>query len=38
MLIEHIAIWTNRLERSKDFYETYFQASAGRKYHNHQKD
>ena len=34
MQIEHIAIWTTHLERLKDFYETYFQAKAGNKYHN----
>ena len=34
MYIEHIALWTNQLERLKDFYETYFQAKAGNKYSN----
>lgn len=34
MRIEHIAIWTKDLERLKDFYTQYFQASAGQKYHN----
>jgi lactoylglutathione lyase len=34
MQIEHIAIWTNHLERMKEFYETYFQARAGSKYQN----
>lgn len=34
MRIDHIAIWTNQLERLKDFYETYFQAKAGDKYRN----
>jgi lactoylglutathione lyase len=34
MHIEHIAFWTNQLEQLKDFYETYFQAVAGAKYHN----
>lgn len=37
MHIEHIAIWTAHLERLKTFYEKYFQASAGEKYINHQK-
>lgn len=37
MNIDHIAIWTNNLERMKDFYERYFNARAGRKYHNLQK-
>ena len=32
--IEHIAIWTQDLERLKAFYETYFQAQAGEKYLN----
>lgn len=34
MKIEHVAIWTRDLERLKDFYTLYFQASAGQKYHN----
>lgn len=34
MHIEHIAIWTQDLERLKVFYETYFQARAGDKYVN----
>ncbi|NTU80387.1 MAG: glyoxalase [Chloroflexales bacterium] len=34
MQIEHIAIWTHDLERLRAFYETYFGASAGAKYHN----
>ncbi len=34
MHIEHIAIWTNQLEAQKAFYETYFSATAGRKYTN----
>ncbi len=37
MYIEHIAIWTRDLERLKAFYETYFQARAGNKYVNPQK-
>lgn len=37
MRIEHIALWTNQLERLKDFYETYFQAKVGKKYHNPNK-
>jgi lactoylglutathione lyase len=32
--IEHIAIWTKNLEKMKDFYETHFQGSAGKKYVN----
>jgi lactoylglutathione lyase len=34
MKIEHIAIWVNDLERMKQFYENYFGAVAGKKYHN----
>ena len=34
MHIEHVAIWTTNLERLKVFYELYFQANAGKKYHN----
>jgi lactoylglutathione lyase len=34
MTLEHVAIWTNNLERLKDFYETYFCGSAGDKYTN----
>jgi lactoylglutathione lyase len=34
MHIEHIAIWTNRLEKMREFYEMYFQARAGSKYRN----
>jgi lactoylglutathione lyase len=34
MKIEHIAIWTNHLERMREFYERYFHARAGSKYQN----
>jgi lactoylglutathione lyase len=34
MHIGHIAIWTNHLERMREFYEKYFQARAGSKYQN----
>lgn len=34
MKIEHIAIWTDDLERLREFYEKYFCASAGEKYRN----
>ena len=37
MHIEHIALWTNQREQLKVFYETYFQAKAGIKYHNPSK-
>lgn len=34
MKIGHVAIWVNDLEASRHFYETYFNARAGEKYHN----
>ncbi|MGL5278318.1 MAG: VOC family protein [Cetobacterium sp.] len=34
MKIDHIAIYTNDLERLKDFYEKYFSAVSNSKYHN----
>jgi len=37
MRIEHMAIWTHKLERLKEFYETFFGASAGVKYVNPEK-
>ena len=37
MKIEHVAIWTRKLERLKTFYETYFDAHSNEKYVNHQK-
>ena len=37
MKIEHLAIWVNDLEGMKSFYETYFGAIAGNKYHNPSK-
>jgi len=37
MRIEHLAIWVNDLERMRVFYETYFGAIAGDKYHNPSK-
>jgi len=38
MKIEHIALWTNDLERLKNFYTQYFQATAGNLYHNPTKN
>jgi lactoylglutathione lyase len=38
MKIEHIALWTNDLERLKDFYVQYFGATAGNRYHNFTKN
>lgn len=37
MKIEHIALWTRDLERSRQFYVTYFGATANQKYHNPKK-
>ena len=34
MKIEHIAIWTDDIERLKKFYETYFSARSNDKYTN----
>ena len=34
MHIEHVAIWTQDLERLKTFYETYFEACSNDKYTN----
>jgi lactoylglutathione lyase len=34
MQIDHIAIWTNDIERMKEFYERYFLAKTGSKYVN----
>lgn len=36
--IEHAALWTPDLERLRAFYERYFDASAGEKYVNPDKD
>lgn len=37
MKIEHLAIWVKDLEQIKDFYETYFGAKSGDRYHNSTK-
>lgn len=34
MTIEHVALWTADLERARHFYEAYFGATAGTRYHN----
>lgn len=34
MTLEHAALWTNQLERLKQYYEQFFGASAGNKYVN----
>ena len=38
MKIEHLAIWVKDLEAMRSFYETYFGAKAGEKYHNPRKN
>ena len=38
MRIEHVAIWTRKLEQLKEFYETYFGAEASSKYVNRDKE
>lgn len=38
MQIEHIAIWTNNLEKLKEFYVNYFDGQAGEKYYNPKKE
>jgi len=37
MRIEHVALWTSDLERCKQFYVSYFGASAGARYRNEAK-
>jgi lactoylglutathione lyase len=34
MKLDHVAIWTDKLEELKDFYAKYFGGSAGEKYTN----
>jgi lactoylglutathione lyase len=38
MRIDHIALWTNDLEKVKDFYIRYFQGQADSLYHNPNTD
>jgi lactoylglutathione lyase len=38
MKVEHIAIWTTRLEELKDYYSMYFGGVPNKKYINKQKD
>jgi lactoylglutathione lyase len=38
MKIDHVALWTFDLERTKSFYEKYFGAKTGAKYFNPKKD
>lgn len=37
MKLEHVAIWTKKLESLKDFYVSYFGAKANTLYYNHAK-
>jgi lactoylglutathione lyase len=37
MKLEHVAIWTDKLESLKNFYVRYFGGKAGAKYDNHAK-
>ena len=38
MILEHVAIWTNDIERLKSFYCTYFDGVANEKYFNPNKN
>lgn len=38
MRIDHIAIWVKDLEKTKTFYEKYFEGKAGTKYNNPNKN
>lgn len=38
MYINHIAIYTVNLEETREFYEKYFEAVSGEKYHNPKKN
>lgn len=38
MKIEHVAIWVNDLEKSKNFFTTYFNSRANDGYHNKATD
>jgi lactoylglutathione lyase len=37
MILEHVAIWTDDLEKLKNFYIKYFEAVPNEKYTNHEK-
>ncbi len=37
MKINHIALYTNQLEKMKHFYETYFDAKSNERYYNEKK-
>ena len=36
--IEHVAMYVTNLEKAKEFFEKYFNAKAGKKYHNRTTD
>lgn len=38
MKIEHISMWVSDLEKMRKFYEKYFGARSGNKYHNSEKN
>ena len=38
MILEHIAIWTNQLEKLKDYYSHYFGGQPNKKYTNEKKE
>lgn len=38
MQLTHIALWTNHLERLRDFYVKYFNGKSNEKYVNSKKD
>lgn len=38
MRIEHLAVWTYNLERLREFYQHYFDASSTEIYYNHSKE
>lgn len=38
MILEHVAVWTDDLERLKDFYMKYFEAVPNQKYYNPAKE
>jgi lactoylglutathione lyase len=38
MKIDHVALWTYDIERTKDFYQKYFQTEVGEKYLNPKKN
>jgi len=37
MILEHVAIWTDNLEKLKDYYSTYFDGIPNEKYNNEKK-